>query len=161
VSNEVCIFANDKNKMFNLFKSYNTDMKRIFLLMTGVLVMASMSCGKPTNANAMANEEASEVQTEVTADVPTADAAEMTETPLNSINLFCIKHPKFFLIILSAKISNIYLYVIYVKLNKEYWKFLCKKIFENFIDILWLIWYNFYCIYCYIIYYNLLILSDK
>lgn len=62
--------------MFNLFKSYNTDMKRIFLLMTGVLVMASMSCGKPTNANAMANEEASEVQTEVTADVPTADAAD-------------------------------------------------------------------------------------
>ena len=51
-------------------------MKRIFLLMTGVLVMASMSCGKPTNANAMANEEASEVQTEVTADVPTADAAD-------------------------------------------------------------------------------------
>ena len=62
--------------MFNLFKSYNTDMKRIFLLMTGVLVMASMSCGKPTNANAMANEEASEVQTEVTADVPTAEAAD-------------------------------------------------------------------------------------
>lgn len=50
-------------------------MKRIFLLMTGVLIMASISCGKPASANQAADGQVDNVKTEVATEVQNAEGA--------------------------------------------------------------------------------------
>ena len=48
-------------------------MKRIFLLMTGVLIMASISCGKPASANQATDGQVSNVKTEVATEAQNAE----------------------------------------------------------------------------------------
>jgi thiol-disulfide isomerase/thioredoxin len=50
-------------------------MKRIFLLMTGVLMMASISCGKPASANQAADGQVGNVKTEVANEARSAEGA--------------------------------------------------------------------------------------
>jgi thiol-disulfide isomerase/thioredoxin len=50
-------------------------MKRIFLLMTGVLMMASISCGKPASANQAADGQVGNVKTEVATEAQNAESA--------------------------------------------------------------------------------------
>ena len=50
-------------------------MKRIFLLMTGVLMMASISCGKPASANQAADGQVGNVKTEVATEARSAEGA--------------------------------------------------------------------------------------
>jgi thiol-disulfide isomerase/thioredoxin len=50
-------------------------MKRIFLLMTGVLMMASISCGKPASANQAADGQVGNVKTEVATEAQNAEGA--------------------------------------------------------------------------------------
>lgn len=48
-------------------------MKRIFLLMTGVLMMASISCGKPASANQATDGQVGNVKTEVATEAQNAE----------------------------------------------------------------------------------------
>ena len=50
-------------------------MKRIFLLMAGVLIMASISCGKPASANQAADGQVDNVKTEVATEAQSAEGA--------------------------------------------------------------------------------------
>ena len=50
-------------------------MKRIFLLMTGALIMASISCGKPASANQATDGQVGDVKTEVATEVQNAEGA--------------------------------------------------------------------------------------
>lgn len=50
-------------------------MKRIFLLMTGVLMMASISCGKPASANQATDGQVGNVKTEVATEAQNAEGA--------------------------------------------------------------------------------------
>ncbi len=50
-------------------------MKRVFLLMTGVLMMASISCGKPASANQATDGQVGNVKTEVATEAQNAEDA--------------------------------------------------------------------------------------